>query len=254
MVFDGRNKEYGAYKLREQTGNRYRCVLTIMLGTLFFFTLVCGGLLFYSHLLAARNMKEAEEALTQKFSDLKEGYKVKFLATARQAPLKRMSPNAKTAAPPCIVDGIPPLESIGIEGPIAYDPEDEVVVTPIIDTTGIHDETLPLAKQKIVPTEQISSMPEFPGGMRAFMLWMDEHITYPTTCISKKQQGSITICFIVDIDGSVTDIEVKNAFDTQVYRTTMNALKSMPKWKPGTDEQGKPTQVKITMPIDFKLG
>lgn len=46
---------------------------------------------------------------------------------------------------------------------------------------------------------------------------------------------------------------MKNAFDTQIFRSAMNALKSMPKWKPGTDEHGNPTQVKITMPIDFKL-
>lgn len=254
MVFDGRNKEYGAYRLREQTGARYRYVMTILLGTLASCILIWGGMSLYFHLLAAHNMKEAEDAFAQKPSDLKEGYKVKFLSTARQVPSQRMSPNAKSAAHPRIVDGLPPLETIGVEGPVTYDPGDKVITTPIVDTTGIHDETLPLAKQKIVPTEQISLMPEFPGGMRAFMRWMDEHIVYPNSCIRNNQQGSITISFIVDTDGKAIDFEVKNAFDTQIYRSAMNALKSMPKWKPGTDDQGNPTQVKITMPVDFKLG
>lgn len=253
MVFSNRNKEYGAYKLREQTGARYRRVLTIILGTLTCVGIIHGGTALYLHIMAARNMKAAEDAFAQKPTDLKEGYKVKFLATARQVPSQRMSPNAKSAAHPKIVDGLPPLESIGIEGPITYDPGDKVITTPLVDTTGIHDETLPLAKQKIVPTEQVSLIPEFPGGMRAFMRWMDEHIVYPTSCINRQLQGSITISFIVDADGNITDYDVKNAFDTQIFRSAMNALKSMPKWKPGTDEHGNPTQVRITMPIDFKL-
>lgn len=253
MIFECRNKEYGAYKLREQTGTRYRYVLTILLGSLALLASVCGGTSLYLHILAARNMKAAEDAFAQKPTDLKEGYKVKFLATARQAPSQKMSPNAKSAAHPKIVDGLPPLETIGIEGSITYDPDDKVITTPIVDTTNIHDETLPLAKQKIVPTEQVSLMPEFPGGLRAFMKWMDEHIVYPSTCINKKEEGVITISFIVSEEGYATDFEVKNAFNTQIFRSALNALKSMPKWKPATDEQGNPTKVKITMPIEFKL-
>lgn len=254
IVFEGRNKEYGAYKLREQAGARYRRVLTILGGALAAFALLKGTAAVYTHIITARNMKEASDAFAQKPAELKEGYKVKFLATARQAPSVRMAPGAKSAMPK-IVDGEPPLETIGQNGPIDYTPDDkDVITTPLVDTTGIHDETLPIVKQKIVPTEKVSEMPEFPGGMRAFMRWMDQHIIYPASCIRDKQQGSITISFIVSSEGYATDFEVKNAFNPQIYQAAMNALKRMPKWKPGTDEQGNPTPVKITMPVDFKLG
>ena len=73
LVFEGRNKAYGAYKLREQTGARYRCVLTLLLGTLLAFALVQGGWALYVHYITARNMKEAEDALSKKPSELKEG-------------------------------------------------------------------------------------------------------------------------------------------------------------------------------------
>lgn len=253
LVFEGRNKAYGAYKLREQTGARYRCVLTLLLGTLLAFALVQGGWALYVHYITARNMKETEDALSKKPSELKEGYKVKFLATARQAPTVRTAPGAKSAAHPKIVDGLPPLEVIGTDGPIDYDPEGKVITTPIVDTTGIHDETLPIAKQKVVPTEQVSQMPDFPGGLRAFMKWLDEHIVYPSNCITAKKEGSITLTFIVGKDGYAKDFDVKNAFDSAIYRTAMDALKRMPKWKPGTNEQGEPTDVRITIPVDFKL-
>lgn len=252
MVFDHRNKVYGAYRLREQTGSRYLRALGIVGGFFVSIGLVCGGMALYNHIVNARAMKEAEDAFAQKPSELKEGYKVKFLATARQAPTVRMKPGAKSGTPR-IVDGLPPLETIGTDGPIDYDPQEQVITTPIVDTTGIHDETLPIAKQKVVPTEQISQMPEFPGGLRAFMQWMNTHIVYPQSCIDEKRQGSITLTFIVNEKGYATDFEVKNAFDTRIYRSAMDALKTMPKWKPGTDDKGDPTPVRITMPVDFKL-
>lgn len=253
LVFEGRNKEYGAYKLREQTGARYRRVLFILFGTLAIVLLIKGTLTLYTRLVDAKSMKEAADAFAQKPSDLKEGYKVKFISTARQAPSMRMAPGAKSGTPR-IVEGNPMTETIGVDGPIDYDPEQNVVTTPIVDTTGIHDESLPIVKQKIVPTEQVSQIPDFPGGLRAFMRWLDKHLVYPANCINNNQQGSITLTFIIGTDGYATDVEVKNAFNPEIYRSALNTLKSMPKWKPGTDEHGHPTPVRITIPVDFKVG
>ncbi len=251
-VFANRNKAYGAYWLREQTGRRYRYALTAVIGFFLLLVLAGGCWALYIHFIIAQDMKDAEDIFAKKPSDLKEGYKVKFLATARQAPTVRMAPGAKSSTPE-IVDGLPPLQTIGEDGPIDYDPDEQLIVTPIVDTTNIHDETLPIAKEKIVPTEMVSQMPGFPGGIRAFMKWMDEHIVYPSRCIKNNLQGSITLTFIVGTDGYTTDWEVKNAFDTEVYRTAIRALKQMPKWTPGTDDQGQPTPVRITLPVDFKL-
>lgn len=252
IVFEGRNKEYGAYKLREQTGARYRRVLVIMLGTLSVMLLLKGSIMLYTRIVDAKSMKEAADAFAKKPTELKEGYKVKFISTARQAPPMRMAPGAKSAIPK-IVEGNPATETIGMDGPIDFDPEKNVITTPIVDTTGIRDESLPVVKQKIVPTEHVSQMPEFPGGLRAFMRWLDKHLVYPTSCIDNNQQGSVTLTFIVGTDGYATDVEVKNAFNPEIYRAAVNTLKSMPKWKPGTDEQGHPTPVRITIPVDFKL-
>lgn len=254
LVFEHRNKAYGAYELRAQTGKRYKRVFGFLLGVFASLIVLVGGFSLYVHFVVEKEMKEAADAFAHKPSDLKEGYEVKFVATARQAPSVRMKPGAKSAMPK-IVDGLPPInETIGLDGPIDYDPKDQVITTPIVDTTGIHDETLPVAKQKIVPTEQVSQLPDFPGGLRAFMRWLNEHIVYPNDCINRQRQGSITVTFIVGTDGYATDLEVKNAFDSQIYRSAMNALKAMPKWKPGTDEEGKPTPVRITIPVEFKLG
>ena len=253
LVFEGRNKEYGAYKLRAEAGMRYkRAVLAVVccfLGLVLFY----AGSALYVHYVIRKNMKEAEDAfLSHKPSDIKDGYKVKFLATARQAPTMRMAPGAVQGAPR-IVEGLPPLQTIGVDGPISYDPGQDLITTPIIDTTAIKDESLPIAKQKIVPTEVVNQMPVFPGGPKAFMKWIDDHMVYPQSCIRQKKTGLVQLSFIVGEDGYATDFEVKNAFDTQIYRSALVALKSMPQWTPGTDVEGKPTPVKISLAVEFKM-
>ncbi len=252
-MFEGRNKAYGAYRLRAQAGMRYGRALLTVVGA---FVLVAGiytGVSLYTRYLIKKSMDEAADALlSHKPSDLKEGYKMKFLSTARMAPHERMAPGAKRGAP-VIVEGLPPLSTIGADGPISYDPEQEMITTPIVDTTNINDPDLPIAKQKIVPTEVVEAMPEFPGGPKAFMKWIDDHMVYPQSCIRSEKQGIVQLSFIVGTDGYAKNFEIKNAFDTQIYRAALIALKSMPQWKPGTDATGAPTPVKISLSVEFKL-
>lgn len=253
MVFENRNREYGAYRLRAQAGMRYRRAMITVFAFFAAMTLLGVGMAIYARYIINKEMKAATDAFADlRKSDLKEGYEVKFVATARMAPPTRMAPGATQSAFK-IVDGTPPLKSFGMDGPIIYDPEQDEITTPIIDTTSFHDDTLPVARQKIVPTEVVSQMPAFPGGPKAFMQWLNENIPYPQYCISNKKQGTVTLSFIVGTDGYPTDFEVKNAFDTRIYRTALGALKRMPRWRPGTDEGGKAVPVKITVPVEFKL-
>lgn len=253
IVFAHRNRSYGAYQLRRRTGTRYRYALLTIMGAVAGVLMIYGGLELYKRYLIAQGMKEAEDIFNQRrTSDLKEGYKVKFLATARQAPPMRMAPGAVQQTP-VIVDGDPMPQIIGMKGPIDYDPEDEVITTPIVDTTGLGDKTLPVAKEKIVPTEVVSQIPGFPGGPRAFMKWLDENIPYPQSCIDRHVEGTATATFIIGKDGYATDFEVKNAPDKRLYSLILGALKRMPRWTAGTDEHGVPTPVRVTVPIMFKI-
>jgi len=253
LVFENRNREYGAYRLRAQAGMRYRRAMIMVFAFFSVMTLLGVGIAIYTRYIINKEMKAASDAFAElRKSDLKEGYEVKFVATARMAPPTRMAPGA-TQSEFKIVDGTPPLKSFGMNGPIVYDPEQDEITTPIIDTTSFHDDSLPVAKQKVVPTELVSQMPAFPGGPRAFMQWLNENITYPRRCINSKKQGTVTLTFIVGTDGYPTDFEVKNSFDTQIYRTALGALKRMPRWKPGTDDEGKAVPVRITVPVEFKI-
>lgn len=253
MVFANRNKEYGAYRLRRQAGARYRWAITVVVGA---FVLLVGFYvsvsLYVRHVLR-KEVQAAEEALKQMhMAELRDDYKVKFVATARMAPPVRMAPGATQLAPE-IVEGTPKPSVLGIKGSFSFDPDQAVITSPIIDTTGLGNKALPLTEEKIVPTEVVSQLPEFPGGARAFMRWLNDHITYPRQCMDRKLQGDVVLSFIVDTDGYAKDFEVENAFDPLVRRNVLNALNRMPKWKPGIGKDGKPTPVRITVPVKYQI-
>lgn len=252
LVFEGRNKAYGAYHLRSQAGKRYQKAMIVVV---FSFALLMGFYLFwgfYLHRLRAERASEAElSMMRQRIENLKNGYELKFLPTTKIVAQKRMAPGASEAVPE-LVSSLPKELVFGSDGPVAYDPE-EIDASPLRDTLQAPKESLPLAKEKIVPTENVKAMPEFPGGPRAFMKWMDEHITYPSSCIKKEQEGLLHLSFIVHTDGFARDFEVENAFDPKVEKIVRRALKSMPQWKPGQNEQGEPTPVKISFDVDFRL-
>lgn len=252
ILFAHRNKAYGAYRLRARAGARHRFALLCIIGALGLLLLVVGGFRLYVYIKVKGAVDEAEDLFAKRPADLREGYELKFIQTARQAPPRRMAPGAKSAVP-VIVDGEPPVEVIGADGPIDFDPEQSTIITPIVDTTGISDKTLPVAKEKVVPTERVSQKPEFPGGDRAFNRWLDENIPYPQASINARREGLVTISFVINAEGRAVDFEIKNTFDAKVHRAIEAMLRRMPLWTPGTDETGRPCDVMITIPVDFKV-
>lgn len=253
IVFENRNREYGAYHIRRQAGRRYRLALTVVAGAFVLLILLYAGMAVYLRKRLTGQVKEAEKALAElRRSELKDGYKVHFVATARMRPLQRMAPGASSAVPE-IVSGAATPAVLGIKGKFTFDADQAVITSPIVDTTGLSREDLPVANEKIVPTEVVQAMPEFPGGTRAFMKWLDEHIGYPRLCISARKEGDVTLTFIVDKDGYAKEMELHNSFDNQIQRTIERAFARMPKWKPGVDSQGQPTPVRVTVPIHYRL-
>lgn len=95
--------------------------------------------------------------------------------------------------------------------------------------------------------------PEFPGGMQAMMLYLSENVKYPTAAAENGIQGKATCSFVVNKDGSVSDVEVvRSAGDPSLDKEAIRVIKSMPKWKPGTIK-GKPVRVKLSAPVKFSL-
>lgn len=95
-------------------------------------------------------------------------------------------------------------------------------------------------------------MPEFPGGMEALTNYMVTNIKYPEAAKKNGVHGKVYIQFIVDKDGSLTDIHATKTLDKELDNEAIRVIKMMPKWNPGRDK-GQPVKVQIVMPVVFAL-
>lgn len=105
---------------------------------------------------------------------------------------------------------------------------------------------------KDVQVQEHEVEPEFPGGQEAFFKYVASKIVYPQDCRDNMIQGKVYISFVIDTDGSVSDVIVIRGVHQSIDQEAVRVIKSSPKWKPGTIN-GKPVKVKYTYPISFKL-
>ncbi len=98
----------------------------------------------------------------------------------------------------------------------------------------------------------VEQMPQFPGGQSALFQFLSQNIHYPEICEKKGIQGRVICSCVVDTDGSITDVQVKQSVDPNLDREAVRVIQSMPKWTPGK-ENGLPVRVRYTIPITFRL-
>jgi TonB family protein len=98
----------------------------------------------------------------------------------------------------------------------------------------------------------IDQMPEFPGGMDKLLQFINDNIQYPAEARKKGIQGRVTVQFIVDEDGHITEPNIVRSVDPFLDKEALRIIKTLPQWKPGT-LKGKAVKVKYTVPVTFRL-
>lgn len=90
------------------------------------------------------------------------------------------------------------------------------------------------------------------GDINDFLNWVLNNLQYPEKMIANGEQGKVTVSFIIDKDGNLTNIEILRSFSEEANKEVRRVLSSSPKWKPGV-HNGQKVQVKITFPVTFRL-
>ncbi|WP_291528141.1 energy transducer TonB [Bacteroides sp. UBA939] len=129
------------------------------------------------------------------------------------------------------VEEIPPIMGEIIEGEIAAD----------IDTIPPSDALMGVVEE----------MPEYPGGMIALMAFLNETTRYPDN-VEKQIEGRVTVQFIVQPDGNVTDPKILRSLGSAFDEEVLRVVGLFPKWKPGK-MRGKEIPVKYTLPVMFRI-
>lgn len=95
-------------------------------------------------------------------------------------------------------------------------------------------------------------MPEFPGGMKELLKFLQDNLKYPENAMKNNVQGRVIVQFVVEKDGTLTEFKVARSVDLDLDAEALRVLQTMPKWKPGM-QRGKIVRVKFTVPVSFKL-
>ena len=121
-------------------------------------------------------------------------------------------------------------------------------------------------KEKLEPIEQepkdlddeplnfriVSQLPEFPGGLSEYVKWLTKNLKYPEEARRQHLQGKVMVSFVINRDGSLTDIKVEKGVHPLLDNEALRVMKTMPKWKPGIQDD-KPCRTLFAVPIIFKL-
>ena len=104
--------------------------------------------------------------------------------------------------------------------------------------------------QKVFDT--VEQMPEYPGGMQAMIEFLQANMKYPEDAAKQKVEGRVMVQFVVETDGSVSDVHVAKQVFPSLDAEAIRVVQAMPKWTPGK-EKGKVVRVKYNLPIVFRM-
>ena len=263
LVFQGRNQEYGAYKLRKGTSKRNVIAILTMLAAaaLIWVAISVKSLIENSQ----RSVASTQVIELQNLEKPKEKAEVKQKKVEIQQPEKvveRVKSSVKFTAPVIKKDDeVKPEDELKTQ--------DELMNTKTaigaLDVKGNDDangEVLKLKEAVAQPEPKpevenkvfdvVEQMPSFPGGQGALMDFLSNNVKYPVVAQENGVQGRVVVSFVVEKDGSITDVKVVKSVDPSLDKEAARVVKSMPKWIPGK-QNGSAVRVKYNVPVSFRL-
>lgn len=135
--------------------------------------------------------------------------------------------------------------------------EDDLIIDAEADETTEIQEYIPIEVDEEVVDEAsiftvVESMPEFPGGLQELYNYLGNNIKYPVMAKESGIQGRVFVTFVVERDGSITDVRVMRGIGGGCDEEAIRVVQSMPKWQPGK-QRGKPVRVQYNLPVRFTL-
>lgn len=263
LVFEGRNKAYGAYRLRKSTTKRniLAMVAVVLLLIVAFIILTVKN--FVDEQRAKVAMTQVTELTNYKQPEKKAEVKQKKVEVEPERVVERVKSSIKFTAPVIKKDEeVKPDEELKTQ--------DELMSTKTaigtFDVKGNDDANGEVLKAKEVIAEPeppkheeenklfdiVEQQPMFPGGQTALLKYLSEHTKYPVVAQENGVQGRVTVQFVVEKDGSISDVHVLRGVDPSLDKEAVRVVKSMPRWTPGK-QNGINVRVNYRVPVLFRL-
>lgn len=262
LIFEGKNQAYGAYKLRKGTSRRnIISIIIVVVVALLAFSVVA-----IKKIVDANMEKVASTQVTelsnldqkQKKAEVKKQIKVQ----EPEKVVERVKSSVKFTAPVIKKDSeVKPEDEIKTQDQLMQNK----AAIGSFDVKGNDDANGEVLKAKEVIAQpeppkveenkvfdMVEEMPSFPGGQAALMQFLQSNTHYPAVAQENGVQGRVTVSFVVEKDGSITDVQVARSADPSLDKEAIRVVKSMPRWTPGR-QNGSTVRVKFNVPVTFKL-
>lgn len=271
IIFDGKNKEFGAYQLRRNSDKRHnRAVLATLIGLI----VILVGAYFlgmYNDFRAKQHEAELQAQLEQQLAQMAEE------VPEEEAPEEEIqaveAPEQEQALPEEILNTIKDTEiQIAADNEVTEDitSKDDVAEstaaagattfdqgTDNLEVVRTHKDEIIVEEKKPEPKKEeiftaVEQMPQFPGGEAELMKYVANHIKYPTMAAENNIQGRVVVKFVVKKDGSVGEVQVLRGKDPDLDKEAVRVVRTLPKFIPGK-MNGQAVSVWFSLPINFKL-
>jgi protein TonB len=265
LVFQSKNKEYGAYPLRRNTGKRNMWSIIIM-----FLAAILGFSAFtiVKTIQANARVENTQEVVLSDIAEKKDKPKVEkkpeIKIPEQQKMPEKVASSVKFTEPVIKKDN-----QVKEDNQLKQQEDLNESTTKIgaLDVKG-NDEGGEVLKVERAEIEQpkpepqkvednkvfdvVEQQPAFPGGQGALLSWLSQNIHYPAVAEENGIQGRVVVSFVVEKDGSISNVQVVRGVDPSLDKEAARVVKSMPKWTPGK-QNGQAVRVKYNVPVTFKL-
>lgn len=261
ILFDGRNKEYGAYELRRSYNKRLTVAITAMI--LIALMIFLGSVISKE---AEKNKKAKMEVQDVKLEEVKE--QPKNEPPPPPPPPKMPEPPKIEIAkftPPKIVkdeevkeDEKPPeiekIEEAKIGTINQEGTKDDGIVAPPVESKGTGDVVAPKAVEEDYDKvfTKVENPAEFPGGPDAWRRYLERNLQYPDNAQENGTQGVVRVQFIVDKEGNISEVQALNDPGDGLAEEAVRIIKKGPKWTPA-EQNGRKVIYRHIQAITFRL-
>ena len=260
LVFENRNKSYGAYVLRtESSRNMLRA---------FFIAAPVFVLSFVLPQVLSGHKQNIEPQTTDKIVDIvklppppNKPLPPKPKPAPASAPAEKLNTvklpsHIKVVDQPVSEDEMPTINELK-DAVVGSQNQSGVsagagVVAPPASTTGTGVADMPVADNSIHETASLDAYPEFEGGMKAWARYIQRNLRYPQQAQEEGLQGKVFISFVIEKDGSISNVTVLRGVASSLDQEAARVIQKSPKWKPGV-QNNQSVRVRFNMPISFSL-
>ena len=261
LVFEGRNQEYGAYRLRKSTGKRniWSIVIVLIAAVVIFSAIAIKNVIQANQRVAVTTAVELSSIQTKKQAKVEKKAPVKI---EQPKQVEKVKSSIKFTAPVIKKDeDVKPEEEMKNQDDLQKT-KTTIGAFNVVGNDEIGGEVLK-AKEEIAqpepPKEEenkvfdvVEEQPSFPGGQGALMQWLRDNIKYPVIAAENGIEGRVIVQFVVSKTGSISDVRVARGVDPSLDKEAVRVVSNMPKWTPGK-QNGTTVNVRHTLPVTFKL-